>query len=169
MKVLRWPESSMPVPTKSPVLTGRARSFMRLSRIRYRVPESAETYRDPDGIGLIELDEAVLLRKLGQAEFQLSTYGTYNSALILKEDFLDLGRKKFREILDWVRAKICPVYQMMKANGIVADAEKVIFFLVPVLMENEVHPRIAFVASAIFARRGLDYFCTHDVESDFSL
>jgi hypothetical protein len=125
------------------------------------VPPAPGPYKDPDGIELLQIPEDVLLQKLGLAEFQLQQYGTYNPKMVIKTDFGELGRGKFNEILQWVRNQLCPVYEMLKANGVVTDAQTIFLFVIPALINNEVHPRLAWVSAAIIARRGLEYFCTH--------
>ena len=127
---------------------------------------SPAVYVDPDGQHLLHQPEDVLIRKLGIAAFQLQQYGQFDSSLLIKEDFLELGRQTLKKVFEWVRKVICPRWESIKLSGLDVDAQTVFLFVLAGLLGSEFHPRIAWVSAAIISRRGLNYICTHWTPED---
>jgi hypothetical protein len=109
---------------------------------------------------MLILDEDVMLRRLGNIDFQIRERGEYNPFFIMEIDFLKRGKKVFQKYVEKVKESICPVYENMRKSGVLDTSEKVYFFLIGYLMALDTHRAIAVGVAAIITKQGLHSLCS---------
>lgn len=108
---------------------------------------------------ILNLSNEGLFMWLGLVDFQIEKYGSYDPNLILKADFGERGKIVFQKYASLVKSKICTFYKGMKESGVLDTTEKTYFFILGLLMANDVYRAIAVGVAAIIAKQGLHSLC----------
>lgn len=111
-----------------------------------------------------EIDDEAIFIRLGLANFLIETRGYYNPNLILETYWGDKGRDVFNKYKSLVKSKICKHYKSMKESGVLDTFDEVYFFILGLLMGNDIPRAISACIAALVAKQGLYSFCKDTME-----
>ncbi|MBY8987765.1 MAG: hypothetical protein KGD61_04875, partial [Candidatus Lokiarchaeota archaeon] len=108
---------------------------------------------------MLKKENEALFIRLGLANFLIENRGYYDSTVIMETYWGDKGRKVFEKYTSLVKSKICKFYTHLNESGVLDTLDEVYFFVLGLLMGNDVPRAIAACVAAIIAKQGVYSLC----------